>query len=234
MRKFKCLIVEDEPLAVEVITEYIGQFQELTLAGVCINAIEAMQVLKHTTVDILFLDIHLPRMSGMDMIRSLAKKPAIVLITAHREYAVEGYELDVADYLLKPVSFSRFVLTVNRIIDRLSSNMATESAPLAREHIYVNVSRKRLKVAYSEIIYLESKREYVNIVTQDGAFLTKIQLSELEHQLDKSRFIRIHRSYIVSKEKIRAYNATELQLATFQLPIGRNYKEQVLAQLSKI
>lgn len=233
MRKFKCLIVEDEPLAVEIISEYIGQLPELELVSVCISAVEAIQVLHTTEVDIIFLDIHLPRMSGMDFIRSLKKKPQVILITAHREYAIEGYELEVADYLLKPVSFSRFVMAVNKIVGK-QSVIKTEEQQVAKDHIYVNVSRKRLKLFYSEMIYLESKREYVNIVTNEGSFLTKIQLSEIEQQLEKAKFIRIHRSFIVSKEKIRAYNATEIEISTFHLPIGRNYKEQVLLQLNSL
>jgi len=233
MQKFKCLIIEDEPLAAEVINEYIQQLPHLELVAVCTNAIDGLQVLKTQPVDILLLDINLPRLSGIDFLRSLVKKPAVIFITAHREYALEGYELDIVDYLLKPVAFSRFLMAINKITERNQLPVTTDLQNPAKDHLFVNVSRKRQKISYNDIIYFESKREYVNIVTQQGAYLTKIQLSEVEKQLDTSAFIRIHRSFIVSKAKIKAYNATEVDLAAIQIPIGRNYKEQVLLQLNQ-
>ncbi len=233
MQNFKCLIIEDEPLAVEVIIEYIQQLSYLELTAVCTNAIDGLQVLNTEPIDILFLDINLPRLSGIDFLRSLVKKPAVIFITAHREYALEGYELDVVDYLLKPVAFSRFLMAVNKITERSQLVNNNDSATQLKDHLFVNVSRKRQKILYSDIVYLESKREYVSIVTQQGSFLTKIQLSELEKQLDKTAFIRIHRSFIVSKRKIKAYNSTEVDLDAIQIPIGRNYKEQVLFQLNQ-
>lgn len=233
MQNFKCLIIEDEPLAVEVIIEYIQQLSHLELTAVCTNAIDGLQVLNTEPIDILFLDINLPRLSGIDFLRSLVKKPAVIFITAHREYALEGYELDVVDYLLKPVAFSRFLMAVNKITERSQLVNSNDSAIQLKDHLFVNVSRKRQKILYSDIVYLESKREYVSIVTQQGSFLTKIQLSELEKQLDKTAFIRIHRSFIVSKRKIKAYNSTEVDLDAIQIPIGRNYKEQVLFQLNQ-
>jgi len=233
MQKFKCLIIEDEPLAAEVIGEYIQQLPHLELTAMCTNAIDGLQVLKTSAIDILFLDINLPRLSGIDFLRSLVKKPAVIFITAHREYAIEGYELDITDYLLKPVAFSRFLMAVNKITERNQVQHTTELQNLPKDHLFVNVSRKRQKILYNEIVYFESKREYVSIVTQQGSYLTKIQLSELEKQLDKSEFIRIHRSFIVSKRKIKAYNATEVDLSAIQIPIGRNYKAQVLFQLNQ-
>lgn len=233
MQKFKCLIIEDEPLAAEIISEYIQQLPHLELVGICTNAIEGLQFIKTETVDILFLDVNLPRLSGVDFLRSLTKRPAVIFITAHREYAIEGYELDIVDYLLKPVAFSRFVMAVNKITERNQQLVIGDQVSQPKDHLFVNVSRKRQKIEYSEIVYFESKREYVSIVTQQGSFLTKIQLSELEKQLDKAEFIRIHRSFIVSKRKIKAYNSTEIDLVSIQIPIGRNYKEQVLVQLNQ-
>ncbi len=233
MPKFKCLIIEDEPLAAEIITEYIQQVPDLELVSVCVNAIEGLQVLKTETIDILFLDINLPQISGIDFMRSLVKKPAVVFITAHREYAIESYELGVVDYLLKPVSFSRFLMAVNKITERNAVGGTVDKQSQFKEYLFVNVSRKRQKIHFDEIIYFESKREYVNIVTQQGSYLTKIQLGELEKQLNTDVFLRIHRSFIVSKKKIKAYNTTEIDLAAIQVPIGRNYKEQVLAQLNQ-
>lgn len=233
MQNFKCLIIEDEPLAAEVIIEYIQQLSHLELTAVCTNAIDGLQVLNTETIDILFLDINLPRLSGIDFLRSLVKKPAVIFITAHREYALEGYELDIVDYLLKPVAFSRFLMAVNKITERSQQVNVNDSINQLKDHLFVNVSRKRQKILYSDIVYLESKREYVSIVTQQGSYLTKIQLSELEKQLDNTAFIRIHRSFIVSKRKIKAYNSTEVDLDAIQIPIGRNYKEQVLSQLNQ-
>ncbi|TDO26442.1 LytR/AlgR family response regulator transcription factor [Sediminibacterium goheungense] len=233
MRKFKCLIIEDEPLAAEIITEYIQQVPHLQLVSVCVNAMEGLQLLKTETIDILFLDINLPQISGIDFMRSLVKKPAVIFITAHREYAIESYELGVIDYLLKPVSFSRFLMAVNKITERITVGDAVETQSQYKDYLFVNVSRKRQKIHFDEIIYFESKREYVNIVTQQGSYLTKIQLSELEKQLSADVFLRIHRSFIISKRKIKAYNTTEIDLAAVQVPIGRNYKEHVLAQLNQ-
>lgn len=233
MRKLKCLIIEDEPLAAEIITEYIQQVPHLQLVSVCVNAMEGLQLLKTETIDILFLDINLPQISGIDFMRSLVKKPAVIFITAHREYAIESYELGVIDYLLKPVSFSRFLMAVNKITERITVGDTVETHSQYKDYLFVNVSRKRQKIHFDEIIYFESKREYVNIVTQQGSYLTKIQLSELEKQLSADVFLRIHRSFIISKRKIKAYNTTEIDLAAVQVPIGRNYKEHVLAQLNQ-
>lgn len=233
MRKFKCLIIEDEPLAAEIITEYIQQVPDMELTSVCTNAMEGLQLLKTEAIDILFLDINLPQISGIDFMRSLVKKPAVIFITAHREYAIESYELGVVDYLLKPVSFSRFLMAVNKITERNAVGGGVDTQSQVKDYLFVNVSRKRQKIDFDEIIYFESKREYVNIVTQQGSYLTKIQLSELEKQLNTDVFLRIHRSFIVSKKKIKAYNTTEIDLAAVQVPIGRNYKEQVLTQLNQ-
>jgi len=154
MQKFKCLIIEDEPLAAEVIGEYIQQLPHLELIAMCTNAIDGLQVLKTTAIDILFLDINLPRLSGIDFLRSLVKKPAVIFITAHREYAIEGYELDITDYLLKPVAFSRFLMAVNKITERNQVQVTAELQNPPKDHLFVNVSRKRQKIMYNEIVLL--------------------------------------------------------------------------------
>lgn len=235
MEKFNCLIVEDEPLAAEVLEDYIKQVPFLELKGICTDAIYAMEVLKKGKIDVVFLDIHLPRLKGLEFIKTLKNPPQVIITTAYRDYAVEGYELNVIDYLLKPVNFSRFLAAVNKLKTQAAEILFSQGSAPTRERgfLFINVNKKRIKIYLDEILYIESKKEYICIVTKEKSYLTKFQLGEIEEQLAKNEFLRVHRSFIVSKPKIDAFTANEIEIAGLQIPIGRSYKELVLGQLGE-
>lgn len=236
MEKFSCIIVEDEPLAAEVLQDYITQTPFLDYKNTCTDALQALEYLQKEKVSVVFLDIHLPRLKGLDFVKTLKNPPQIIITSAYREYALDGYELNVVDYLLKPISFNRFLMAVNKLkpptsSDILFANQTTSSPEEA--HIFINVNKKRVKIYLNEILYIESRKEYISIVTKEKSFLTKFQLGEIEEQLDKNNFIRIHRSFIVSRKKIGAFSSAEVEINGQQIPIGRSYKELVLSVLGE-
>jgi DNA-binding LytR/AlgR family response regulator len=236
MEKYNCIIVEDEPLAAEVLEDYVRQIPFLELKGICADAIFAMEFLQKEKIDVVFLDIHLPRLKGLDFIKTLKNPPQIIITTAYRAYALEGYELNVVDYLLKPINFNRFLMAVNKLKTQHPAEIlfsAPASSPSERVHLFINVNKKRVKIYLDEILYIESKKEYISIVTKEKSYLTKFQLGEIEEQLAKNNFLRVHRSFIVSSEKINAFSATEIEIAGLQIPIGRSYKELVISQLGE-
>jgi DNA-binding LytR/AlgR family response regulator len=216
--------VEDEPLAAEVLEDYIRQVPFLQLTGKCSDAIAANELLNNTKIDLIFLDIHLPKLKGIDFIKTLPNPPKIIITSAYQDYALQGYELNVIDYLLKPVEFTRFVTAVNK---------ARQHAPISndRPHQFFNVGKKKVKIFLDEIIYIESLKEYIKIVAKDKSIVTKFQLGQTEDLLKNNNFIRVHRSYIVARDKVDAFSATDIDVQGKLIPIGRSYKEQVFAQL---
>jgi len=234
MQKYNCIIVEDEPLAAEVLQDYISQVPFLELVKVCSDAIYAMEVLQQEKIDLVFLDIHLPKLKGIDFIKVLKNPPQIIITSAYQEYALQGYEYNVIDYLLKPVEFSRFLMAVNKIktnSENTSSNIKTAASE--RAHLFFNTSKKKVKVYIDEILHIESLKEYVRIVAKDKIILTKFQLGQMEELLTKNNFIRVHRSFIVAKDKIDAFTATDIEISGKQIPIGRSYKELVISVLEQ-
>jgi DNA-binding LytR/AlgR family response regulator len=233
MEKYNCIIVEDEPLAAEVLEDYIRQVHFLELKGACSDAIFAMEMLQKEKIDLIFLDIHLPKLKGLDFVKALKTPPQIIITSAYQEYALQGYELNVIDYLLKPIEFSRFLMALNKLRQQAAPTSTTALPPTSPERAYLffNVRKKLVKIYLDEILYVESLREYVKITTKEKSILTKLQLGELEEKLIKNNFLRIHRSFIVSKDKIDAYSTTEIEINGKEIPIGRNYKEFVMANL---
>lgn len=233
MEKIKCLIIEDEPLAAEILQDYISQVPFLHSTGACEDAIFAMEVLQKEKVDLIFLDIHLPRLKGLDFIKTLNRRPQIIITSAYQDYALEGYELSVTDYLLKPIEFARFLSAVNKARQQIEVTRLTASpkASNERSHLFFNVGKKKVKMFLDEILYIESLKEYIKIVSRDKTILTKFQLGQTEELLQQNNFIRIHRSFIVAKDKIDAFSATDVEIQGKLIPIGRSYKEQVHAAL---
>lgn len=217
-----CLIIEDEPLAADVLKDYIRHIPFLSLKGVCPDALEALGILRRDPVDLLFLDIHLPGLKGLDFLRSLKNPPAVILTTAYHEYALQGYELSVVDYLLKPIEFKRFVEAVNKVKQQLSG---------VRRTISVHSDKKVVVIPADEILFMESQKEYVRIHTTSKSIMTKYALSKMEEELDPSAFLRVHRSFIVAVGKVTAYTAAEVQLPGKVIPVGRNYREQTIRRL---
>ena len=232
-KKIKCLVIDDEQPAREMLKQHIGGVEALELAGSCSNAVEAISFLKEQQVDLLFLDIQMPQLLGTDFIRTLKNAPKVIFTTAYRKYAVEGFELDAVDYILKPISFQRFLKAVNKV---LQTNLATvqPSSTTHENHaeqpnafLYFRVDRKMVKVFFNDILFIEGLKDYIKIVTTARTIVTKYVLSTLEEVLPSDEFLRIHKSYIVAINKIESYNADSIQVAKHELPIGRLFKHIV-------
>lgn len=231
MKKLKCLIVEDEPIAAEILEDYIQNVPFLALAGTCPDALFALDRLQKESIDLMFLDIHLPKLKGLDFLKTLQKRPKVIITSAYHQYAVEGFELDVVDYLLKPVEFSRFLKAVNKIQAASSEVVSTiEKKP----YHFFNVNKKKVKVDEADILFIESLKEYVRIYTPKQQLVTKYQIGEIANILDSKHFLRIHRSYIIALDKISAFSSTHIEIGRHALPIGRSYKNTVSTILEKL
>jgi len=230
----KCIIIEDEVLAQDVIKSHLARINTLELAGVYRNAPEAEAALKGGDIDIMFLDIRLPGMSGLQFLRGLKDPPLVVLTTAYAEYALESYEFNVIDYLLKPISFERFSRAVNKILDgRLFTAAAKEAYLYADDHIFVRSNSKFFRVNFSEILYIQGMRDYLKIYTPDYALVTRQTMNELEKTLPPRHFIRVHKSYIISLKNIRSIYGNTIELGKATIPIGVNYKESVMNMIGR-
>ena len=227
--KFRCLIVDDEPPALTILQTYLENVDQLELVGSCSNALEAMQFLKQHPVDLLFLDIHMPRLLGTEFVRTLRHPPKVIFTTAHKDYALEGFELDAVDYLLKPFSFERFLRAVNKLTETAAPE---ESAIDADAFLYFRVDRKMVKVQLDEIIYIESLKDYSRIVRRDQKPLVmKKSISSIEEMLPAHLFVRIHRSFIIAINKVTAYTQNDVEINGEEIPIGKLYRHQ-LAKLT--
>ena len=234
--KIRTLIVDDEPHAIAVLEKYLAQFSQMELIGKCSDAIQAFQLLQQKPVDLMFLDIQMPGIKGTDLLRSLKNPPRVIFTTAYSEYALEGFELNAVDYLLKPISFERFLRAVDKIYQLAESRhnpMITHEIP-ANDHetfIYLKVERKTVKVNVNDILWIESLRDYVKVVIKDQVYITRQKISILEEMLPENRFVRIHRSFIVALAKIDSFYSYSIEVAGHELPIGRNYKKDVQKKL---
>ncbi|MET0637890.1 MAG: LytTR family DNA-binding domain-containing protein [Chitinophagaceae bacterium] len=233
--KLRCLLIDDEPPALKVLASYITSINGLEIAGQCRNAIEALDVLKHKPVDVIFLDIKMPRIIGTEFLRNLCRPPKVIFVTAYREYAVDGFELDAVDYLVKPVSFERFfkaITKLNRLMGQ-ETPVVNHNEPLNNStFVYLKVDRDMKKVIISDILYIESWKDYVKVVCLDGQYLLARQsISSMENLLSEHKFIRTHRSFMVSIDKISGYNGIAVQLGKTEIPIGRLYKQAVMERL---
>ncbi len=228
MEKYKCMIVEDEPLATNILKSYIQRLPHLELIGEFREAISAGHHLQQAAADILFLDIHLPELKGLDFLRTLTRVPSVIVTTAYHQYAIEGFELSVTDYLLKPFSFDRFLLSVNKAIKEVqTSQVLSGQAVLPPDFLFLTIDRKKVKIVYDDIDYIESSREYVKIFTSKGTYLSKISTSELEQKLPPAAFKRIHRSFIVSMNKIDSYNKEYVEIKGTKIPIGGGFRKDI-------
>lgn len=234
----RCIIVEDEPLAAEILAEYIGMTPFLELTHVCPDAIKALDVVHAHPVDVIFLDINLPKLNGLEFLKTLRRQPKIIVTSAYHEFAVEGFDLQVTDYLLKPIEFSRFTKAVNKLLapQRLADvSMQTPPKPPGgtRPFYFFTVSKRSVKIYLDEILFIESLKDNVTIHTESKSYATHYQLGELEELLPKDNFLRIHRSFLVAVDKIESFSAAEVELAGRTLPIGRSHKEYVMERLGR-
>ena len=227
MSKLKCIIIEDEPLAVKVLSDYISQVPFLQLQGTFKDALLATDYLRQNTTDLIFLDIHLPKLKGMAFLKTLIHPPAVIITTAYHQYAVEGFELNVTDYLLKPFEFERFLIAVTKVkTGQTESPLRAENREV-KDFIFLNVHKKKVKILFSEIIYIESQREYIKIATTKKEYLSKMSTHEIEALLPAHLFKRIHRSFIVSVSKIESYTAEMVEVNGIAIPVGKAYRDVI-------
>ena len=225
----KCIIVEDEVLAQDVLKSHLARLGSLELAGVYRNALEAKEALATREVDIMFLDIRLPGLTGLEFLSALKESPLVVLTTAYAEYALESYEFNVIDYLLKPISFERFSRAINKILDnRLFSAASKEADPFSEDHIFIRSNSKFFRVNFSEIIYIEGSRDYLKVHTPDYSLITHQTMNDIEKLLPSRQFIRVHKSYIVALRQIRSIYGNSIELGKTTIPIGISYKDAVM------
>lgn len=236
MKPIRCLVVDDEELARTLLQNYIGRLTHLELAAACANPLEAMSILQQEPVDLLFLDIQMPELTGIEFLRTLTNKPVVVFTTAYAEYALEGYALDVTDYLLKPFSFERFLQAVNKSSALLKARsgavpaiVSTDTAP--KDYLLVRADHKVHRLKYEDILYIQSMREYVAFHTSTGRILSLNSLKSLEETLPPERFIRIHKSYMVAIGRIDTLEGNMVQIGTVKLPIGANYRDAVVERV---
>lgn len=237
------LIIDDEPLALDVLETYISKMPELNLVARCSNALEANELLRKNQIDLIFLDIQMPQISGVDFIKALPNPPLFIFTTAFSNYAVEGYELNAIDYLLKPISMDRFMKAVNKAMEQFELRNKEEASETGSsgaegvEFFFVKADKKLVKVKYDEILYIEGLKDYVIIRLEQGRVVTLQTMKSLEEKLPLSRFKRIHRSYIVSIDKIHAVDGTSVDVyekgQIKQLPIGKNYRDEILEIVNK-
>jgi DNA-binding LytR/AlgR family response regulator len=239
----KCLIVDDETLALDILENYIARLDNLELVGRCLNAMEAFNVLKQKKVDLIFLDIQMPKLTGIDFLKNLSHPPKVILTTAYRDYALEGYELNAIDYLLKPISFERFFKAINKVWEITQPNQQTLENPnliLSGTHtttqeacVYVKADKKMVRISLKDILYIESLKDYVRIKTTEKEVISYQRISYLEEKLPEDMFLRLHRSYIVAIDKIEAFTGNFVEVGKKEIPIGRNYKSEVMKVLGQ-
>ncbi|MBU8891211.1 MAG: response regulator [Bacteroidales bacterium] len=237
MHKTKCIIVDDEPLAIEVIENHLSKFDDFEIVAKCSNAVSAFEIIRKTHVDLIFLDIQMPKITGVDFLKSLRNSPKVIFTTAYRDYAIEAYELDVVDYLLKPISFERFLKAINKFyeVSGRDLNIFNQNGSVSidqDQYTYIKADKKLHKVFLKDIIYIEALKDYVKIICKKKSLITKHPISTFEEKLPQEYFIRIHRSYIINFALIEAFNSTEIDIHDRQLPIGRSYKNHVLKVLN--
>lgn len=234
----RCLVVDDEPLARQLIESYIHRVDGLSLVRSCSNAVEAFTIIQQQQVDLVFLDIQMPQITGIDLLKTLKQRLRIILTTAYREYAVDAYDLDVTDYLLKPILFERFLRSISKIYqlkqpNELVSEEISKWPTYEESYTYLKEDREMVKVFLKDILYIESLRDYVRVKTTGKQIVTYQKISYLEQKLPEGKFIRVHRSFIIALDKVSAFSNTSVKINTHDIPIGRNYKNQALNALNK-
>lgn len=225
MSDIRCIIIEDEPLAVKVLTDYILQVPYLKLEETFKDAILATDYLRQNDTDLIFLDIHLPKLKGMSFLKTLTNPPSVIITTAYHQYAIEGFELNVTDYLLKPFDFERFLKAVTKVKKSERGKLKPDEMQGEKDFIFLNVQKKRVKILFSEILYIESQQEYIKIITTKKEYIVKMSTHEIESLLPANLFKRIHRSFIVSISRIDSYSADTVEVNGVSIPIGRGYRD---------
>ena len=234
---YSCLIVDDERPALKLLEAYIKKLPHLELKASCESGLEALAVLQQEEIDLFFLDIQMPELTGLELLRSLRKRPQVILTTAYRDFAVEGFELDVTDYLLKPFSFERFMQAVNKAVglmqpkERTPVSVAEPTKPESKEHLFLRTNYKMEKVERKGILFVKGEREYVSVHTGDRKFLINQTLNKMQEELAGDRFMRVHRSYIVNMDHVHTISGNTVRIGEEEIPIGASYKKKFFERI---
>jgi DNA-binding LytR/AlgR family response regulator len=223
--KIKCVIIDDEPLAIKVIENHLREFQNFEVIGVFNNPLEALDVLENGEINALFLDINMPKMNGLDFAKTLNSKTNIIITTAYREYAVESYDLNVLDYLVKPIPFNRFLKTINKITQQVYQQKGIQKEEVNNNdsYIFLKVDKKLIKIKFEDILYIESLKDYIKVFTTSEDYLVHKSLTSITEELPGNNFIRIHRSYTLAIDKVKSVEGNLVEIGTSRIPIGRKY-----------
>ncbi|WP_456314480.1 LytR/AlgR family response regulator transcription factor [Pseudomonas shirazensis] len=226
--KIKCVLIDDEPLAIKVLQNYFNNFTDFEVIGTFNNSLEALDFINSTTVDAVFLDINMPMMTGFELISLIENKTKVIITTAFREFAAESYDLDVLDYLVKPIPLPRFIKCINKITTEynLKNNIKVENTK-GDSHIFIKVDKKMMKINIEEILFVEGMKEYIKVVTPDKTYITHKSLTSLSEELPADRFLRIHKSYVIALNKVKSIEGNRIQIQSYTIPIGRNYSKDV-------
>ncbi|CAA9202300.1 LytR/AlgR family response regulator transcription factor [Flavobacterium collinsii] len=226
--KIKCVLIDDEPLAIKVLQNYFTNFTDFEVIGTFNNSLEALDFINSTTVDAVFLDINMPMMTGFELISLIENKTKVIITTAFREFAAESYDLDVLDYLVKPIPLPRFIKCINKITTEynLKNNIKVETTK-GDSHIFIKVDKKMMKINIEEILFVEGMKEYIKVVTSDKTYITHKSLTSLSEELPADRFLRIHKSYVIALNKVKSIEGNRIQIQSYTIPIGRNYSKEV-------
>jgi DNA-binding LytR/AlgR family response regulator len=230
--KIRCLLVDDEPLAIQLLEKHIAQLDFFEVVGTCTNAVKALEILNRVPVDLLFVDIRMPTLSGLDLFKTLRNPPKTIFTTAYREFALDGFELGVSDYLLKPITFDRFLKAVERYLSAANHIVPEVLSSSEPELLYLRSGHKYFKVEIREILYAESGKDYVHVYTREKVITSKYKISQLEKELEGKGFLRIHRSFIVNLRQVSAFTTSVVEIGQKELPIGDSYKALVARLIS--
>ncbi|MDN3672707.1 LytTR family DNA-binding domain-containing protein [Flavobacterium branchiarum] len=230
--KIKCVLIDDEPLAIKVLQNYFTNFTDFEVTGTFVNALEALDFINNTSVDAVFLDINMPMMTGFELISLIENKTKVIITTAFREFAAESYDLEVLDYLVKPIPLPRFIKCINKITTEynLKNNIKIENHRV-EPHLFIKVDKKMIKINIDEILFVEGMKEYIKVVTLDKTYITHKSLTALSDELPADRFMRIHKSYLIAVNKVKFIEGNRIQIQSFTLPIGRNYSKEVKSKI---
>ncbi|GBF17850.1 MULTISPECIES: LytR/AlgR family response regulator transcription factor [Arenibacter] len=221
--KINCLIIDDEPLAISILESYIKTLDYMTIVNSYTNAVDALSDIKEGSIDVIYLDINMSRINGLEFLRTLKNHPLIIITTAYREHALESYEFDVLDYLVKPIPFNRFVKSANRLVDRLKAKNENNGRPMLDNHVFVKVDKKMVRVVLNEILFIESLKDYIKIHTTTGSLVAYKSLSSIVEELPSVNFIRVHKSYAIAIDKVKTVDGNSIEIDNRSIPIGRIY-----------
>ncbi|MEC5167190.1 two-component system LytT family response regulator [Flavobacterium sp. PL11] len=232
--KIKCVLIDDEPLATKILVNYFTNFENFEIIGVYHNPIEALDFVNNNDIDVVFLDLQMPIITGFELIRLIENKTKFVITTAFREFAAESYELNVLDYLVKPIPLSRFIRCIHKIESDFNykNNIKIDTLKID-PHIFIKVDKKMVKIVIEEILFIEGMKEYIKVVTADKIYVTHKSLTALSEELALDLFIRIHKSYIIAIDKVKSIEGNRIQINSYTLPIGRNFSKEVKSKILK-